>query len=107
MPAMRPALGPFAFAFGNSRTWSATVHGAYLLGMLWMLVGLHAEIPAPPLPWFMGGWLALNGVLKSEFIIWFATVTVIMALAWWIASNAARWGLQVVALSVAVVATVL
>jgi hypothetical protein len=107
MPAIGPALLPCAFAFTSHRTWNAGVDRAYLLGMLWMLVGLHAEIPARSLPWFMSGWLALNGLLKSDFIIWFAFVTLIMAVVWWIASRTARWGLPVVALSVAVTATVL
>jgi hypothetical protein len=68
MPALGAALVPFAFTFGASRKLNAGVHVVYLLGMFWIIIGVHASIPAA-LPWFMADWLALNGLFQSRFVV--------------------------------------
>lgn len=106
MPAIGPAMLPLAFAFRKSRTWNVFVESAYAIGMVWIVVGAHAELPAN-VPWFMGGWLALNGLVESQFVIGFAALTALMALAWWLGSRSARWAMPLIVALCAASATVL
>ena len=106
MPAIGPAMLPLAFTFRKSRVWNACVEGAYALGLIWIVVGAHAEVPAT-VPWFMGGWLALNGLVTSTFVAGFVVVTAMMAFAWWLASRSPRWAMPLMASLCAASATVL
>src|SRR5262249_37449428 len=45
MPAVAPALVPFAFAFGRSKPWNAVVHASYAIAMLWIVAGIQRELP--------------------------------------------------------------
>jgi hypothetical protein len=96
MPAVGPALLPLAFAFRRSAVWNRCVHIAYAIGMLWIVVGVRASIPAA-LPWFMDGWLALNGLVNPGFVIWFAAVALLMAATWRVVSARTRWAIPVMA----------
>ena len=91
LPGVGVALLPFAFAFNRSHAWNACVRAVYLLGILWVLVGLHASIPAT-LPWFMENWLVLNGLLQPHFLVAFVVAAIAMAAAWRLALSRPRWG---------------
>jgi hypothetical protein len=106
MPALGAALLPFAFVLGSSRTWNAGVHAIYLLGMVWIIIGVHASIPAA-LPWFMADWLALNGLLQSRFVIAFAAVAIAMAAWWRLISPGRQWAVPLTAVLVAATALAL
>jgi dolichyl-phosphate-mannose-protein mannosyltransferase len=106
MPAIAPAMLPLAFAFRNSRAWNACVEAAYAIGMVWIVAGAHAEVPAN-VPWFMSGWLALNGLVASQFVIGFVALTALMAFVWWLASRSTRWAIPLMVSLCAASATVL
>jgi hypothetical protein len=65
MPAVALGLVPIAGLFGTSRSWNAVLHGLCLAGLAWVFVG-RAYDPAPDLPWFMGGWFELNGLISPN-----------------------------------------
>jgi len=90
MPAVGPALLPLAFVFRNRRTWDGIVHVLYAGGLLWLIVGTHRELPAT-LPWFMGGWLALDGLIRSSFVPAFIASAVAFALVWRFGGDMRRW----------------
>jgi hypothetical protein len=89
LPAVGPALLPLAFAFGSSRAWNGTLHAAYLAGCVWILAGVHASLPAI-LPWFMAGWLSLDGLVPGAFLLLFAAVASGIAIVWWASPSRAR-----------------
>lgn len=68
LPAAMLAQLPLAFVFVSNRRWNAVIHGLYAAGLLWALVGLETEIPAH-VPWFMGGWLNLRGLVSLNYLI--------------------------------------
>jgi hypothetical protein len=69
LPIALLALIPAAFVFGTWRAGSLhivsgpMIHVLYAGVLLWTLVGIEADIPAT-LPWFMGGWLSLRGLVS-------------------------------------------
>jgi hypothetical protein len=93
LPAAGVAMVPFAFAFRTSERWNACVHGVYALGMLWILVGMHAVIPMK-VPWFMGGWLALDGLVGPRFVTWYLALAAAVALAWFLGLRRVRWAVS-------------
>ena len=50
--------------------WNAVVHGLFAAGVVWLLVGSHGELPVA-LPWYMGGWLSLEGILARRYVVGF------------------------------------
>jgi len=89
LPAIAPALVPFAFVFRRSITWNAAVHAAYAAALCWILIGTRFEIQ-PSLPWFMEDWWSLDGLVNPSFIVLLAALTASAALGWRIASRS-RW----------------
>ena len=106
MPALGAALLPFAFTFGRGRTWNVGVQALYLLGVVWIIVGVRASIPAA-LPWFMADWLMLNGLVQSPFVFAFAMVAIGMAGAWHVIVRRRQWAAPSMALLVVATALVL
>lgn len=108
MPAVGPALLPLAFAFPRLRWGRTAVHILYGAAMIWLIVGVHAELPAK-LPWFMGGWLALDGLLAPPFLAAGAGVALALALAvlWWGSRRRPAQLLPLTAAAIAVAACVL
>jgi hypothetical protein len=90
MPAVAPAILPLAFVFRESRAWNVVVHAVYVLGMLWILIGADAALPAS-LPWFMKGWLDLNGLITRPFVPWFGGLVILIGLSWWWSATKPRW----------------
>lgn len=97
MPAIAPALLPFAFLFRDRRhAWNVGVHALLLAGMAWLIVGSSTEIPAP-LPWFMSGWLSLDGLVSRPYLLGFGALAAVIAAGWhwqprgrsWLAPTAA------------------
>ncbi len=108
MPAIAPALLPFAFTFDAPGVWRAIVRSLYGAAVVWILVGVHAQIPAA-VPWFMGGWLALDGLVPRSFLVWFGAAAAMMGVLWrvgtprraWIAAaGVACWAVAVIALTI-------
>ncbi|HEV3139827.1 MAG TPA: hypothetical protein VGY57_04900, partial [Vicinamibacterales bacterium] len=82
MPAVPFALLPFGFLFRTGRVTRNRVAGVALLaGMLWIVIGYRVELPVG-VPWFMEGWLKLDGLVPSLYLTLFAPVAVGIALAW-------------------------
>lgn len=106
MPALGPALVPLAFAFGARRRWNASVHVVYTLGLAWIVAGLRTEVRAA-VPWFMQGWLALNGLVRSAFLPWVALLAVLVAVVWRAGARAPRWRLAATAWLCAIAVPVL
>jgi len=71
LPAVGVAMVPLTFSFGADRRWNACLHAAYLIGALWILVGAPRQLPMS-LPWFMGDWLALDGLVSPHSLPVFA-----------------------------------
>jgi len=84
LPAVAVATVPLTFCFGTNRRWNACVHAAFLIGAVWILVGAARQI-SMSLPWFMGDWLALDGLVSPAALPLFAggvvTAAVICVLA--------------------------
>jgi len=103
LPAAMLALVPLAFVFRTNRAWNAAMHVLLAAGLVWMVVGLHAELPVQ-VPWFMGGWLALDGIVSRVSLPAFAAVAVVGALVAFFFSRSALPALTAI---VAAAATVL
>jgi hypothetical protein len=67
LPSVAASVVLLPLAFGRSPRMNAAVHGLYLLGLAWILVGADAQLPSP-VPWFMSDWLSLHGVVKYRFL---------------------------------------
>ena len=96
LPAVVVAPVLPAFAFGSSRRLNGCLHAVYILAAVWLIVGVQQQIPAT-LPWFMGDWLALDGIVAPDSIGVFAAAsaaTLCIALVaarlrispWWVAA---------------------
>jgi hypothetical protein len=94
MPAVGPALLPFAFVFTAHRRWNAVVHATFAAAMAWLITGVHGSLPGT-LPWFMNGWLALDGLVRPPFLPWFAAGVAGLALVWLIARRAPQVAIPV------------
>jgi hypothetical protein len=106
LPAIGPALLPLAFAFQASRRGNRLLHVVYAIGMMWILVGIDVSI-ATKGPWFMEGWLRLNGLLTPAFLAWFGVLAALMGLTWWATSRAPRLAIPLTVCLCAGAATVL
>src|SRR5207237_4731668 len=73
LPIALVALLPLAFVFRRSRAWTLSMHAALCAGLLWIVVGRRAELPVP-LPYFMGGWLSLQGIISRTFLLPFVAL---------------------------------
>jgi hypothetical protein len=71
LPAVAVAMVPLTFSFGTDRRWNACLHAAYMIGAAWILVGTPRQLPMS-LPWFMGDWLALDGLVSPASLPLFA-----------------------------------
>ena len=92
MPAAAVAMVPLAFPFGSNRTWNACMHGLYLIGIVWILVGRYAQFPplGVSLPGYMAGWLSLRGLLASDFLRLFGAFAVVAGLAYFFSRRSAH-----------------
>jgi hypothetical protein len=96
-PAVGLALVPLAFAFGARPRWNALVHGLYAAGLVWIVLGSQASIGSPDsLPWFMKGWLTLQGSLNPQFG-WVALLLAGAGGAWYLAYRTRRTGVGLLA----------
>src|SRR5207302_8790841 len=41
-------------------------------------------------PWFMGGWLSLSGLIERPFLLWFFALAILLAATWWFAHHSRR-----------------
>jgi hypothetical protein len=90
LPAVAPALLPLAFAFSPRRSWNAALHLIYAAGMIWILIGARVELPMS-LPWYMRGWLALDGLVSPAYLLPFAVAVAVLAATWHIARRSPRF----------------
>jgi len=81
LPAIGPAMLPLAFVFSIKPRWHGLVHVAYILAMVWLIVGADMSLPGTA-PWFMAGWLALDGLVTRRFLPWFVVTTTVTAALW-------------------------
>jgi hypothetical protein len=82
LPAAMLALLPFAFVFRKSRVWNACVHAAFAAGILWLVTGSNRVLPFA-LPWYMDGWLSLQGIVGREYWPWLLAMELAaVALVW-------------------------
>ena len=89
VPAIGSALLPWAFLFPRRARGAAAVHAAYALAFAWLIVGVRTQLPGR-VPWFMDGWLALNGLVAREFLVWAAAAAAALALVWIAARRTAQ-----------------
>jgi hypothetical protein len=100
MPAIGPALLVFAFAFRRHPAWNMFVRGIYALGVIWILIGANTSIPGA-VPWFMDGWLALDGLVPLPFVAWFGVAVLVMAMTWQVVAKRPGWAIPATAALVA------
>jgi hypothetical protein len=106
MPAVGVAMVPMAFVFTAHRRWNTFVHAAYALSLAWIVVGLRRSIPAP-LPWFMGDWLALNGLVPATMLPAFAVAAGAVAACWLVLRRRDALALPGLVMAIGCAATVL
>ncbi len=106
MPAVLPALLPFAFAFRRGRVWNGAVHAVYFASMIWILVGASVEVAARG-PWFMRGWLTFNGLLTRPATVWCAALAIGLTLLWRVGPRRTPWAAAFAAAIVAIPAAAL
>ena len=80
MPAVGPAMLPLAFLFSRGRRWNTAVHVAYTAALAWLVVGSPHSLPGT-VPWFMSGWLALDGLIRTAYLPPFAGVAAAVGVA--------------------------
>jgi hypothetical protein len=66
------------------------VDACLLAGMAWIVIGRPMEIPAR-LPWFMSGWLSLDGLVQPPYLLWFGSLAAGLAAGWHWRPRDARW----------------
>ena len=79
--AVAVAFVPTAFAFGLGRTSAAWLQAACIVALAWILAGAHRSVPMS-LPWYMGEWLRLDGLVPWPSLALFAALAAGGALAW-------------------------
>jgi hypothetical protein len=97
---------PLAFVFGSSRRSNVIVTMIYVAALAWIVIGAHASIPAN-LPWYMGGWLALDGLVQRPFVVLFTAVALVMIVVWQIVKRVPRLAIPSLAALVAATAVAL
>ena len=103
LPAVAVATLIPTFAFGSGRVRNASLHAAYLIAAAWLIVGAQRQIQVS-LPWFMGDWLALDGVVAPDSLRLFAACAAMTACVAWLAARLrvpAIWAVAVVCVGVA------
>jgi hypothetical protein len=105
LPAVGPALLPLGFLFSSNRGWNLAVHILYLGVFIWLIVGAPVSLPAS-VPWYMGGWLALDGLVPRPFVGCSLGLAALIAAVWLVARRhpGLPMPLLVATLSIAVVA---
>jgi hypothetical protein len=103
LPEAMLALVPLAFVFRASRAWNAAIHLLYAAGLVWLVVGLRAELPAR-LPWFMSGWLALDGIVAHASLVPFFAIALVSAA---VAYTSSRFALPILTAVAAAASVVL
>ena len=106
MPAVLPALLPFAFVFRRQQSWNTVLHAGLIAGMVWIVVGRQVDIPAR-VPWFMQGWLSLSGLVQAPFVSFFVALAVAIAAVWRYGPSRSRWAMPFAACLIGVPATVM
>ena len=106
LPAAVLALLPLAFVFRDSDAWNACMHALFGAGLLWLIVGLHAALPVA-LPWYMDGWLSLDGIVGRRFVAFFLGLAGVTAGAAFFVSRRPRYGWPILTLPLGAGAAVL
>jgi hypothetical protein len=78
LPAVAVAMVPLTFSFSTDRRWNACLYAAYVSSAIWIVVGAQRQLPMS-LPWFMGDWLALDGLVSPASLPLFGAATVLSA----------------------------
>jgi hypothetical protein len=76
LPAVVTAMSALPLAFGTHRRLNAAIHGAYAIGIAWILIGADAQLHAS-LPPYMDDWLSLRGVVDRRFLLQFAALMLV------------------------------
>jgi hypothetical protein len=105
LPAIGPALLPLAFVFSSHQRWNAVIRGFYALALVWLIVGAPVSLPAT-LPWFMSGWLALDGLVTPQYLGWFASTALLVGITWTAVRRQARAAVPALASALSVAAMV-
>jgi hypothetical protein len=89
--AVAVAVVPLAFAFGTGdRSSRRLAMAACVVVLAWVLLGVHAEVPMS-LPWFMGHWLTLDGLIHRPFVPVFVALGVAGGIAWSLSGRLPRY----------------
>jgi hypothetical protein len=108
LPSVALAMVPVTFPFGQDRRVNSALHIVYLAGAVWILVGAPRSLPMT-LPWFMGDWLSLEGLVSRPSLAIFGAgmaVTACLAYAvsprpdWTIPLTAAGFGAACLVLAI-------
>ena len=68
LPVAMLTLLPPVFVFRTNRIWNAGVHAVFAAGLVWIVFGWRGELPVA-LPWYMGGWLSLEGIVARGYFV--------------------------------------
>lgn len=79
--AVAVAAVPTAFAFGTGRSSTVWLGAVGIAALAWLAIGAHTDVPAS-LPWYMGGWLTLDGIVDRSYLWMYAALVVAGAAAW-------------------------
>ncbi len=93
LPAVVTSCSLLPLAFGTRSGLNGALHLGYGLAIAWVLVGYDGSLPAA-VPWFMGDWLSLHGVIDRRYIVPFAALTMMAGIAFRLIPTR-RWRLPV------------
>lgn len=73
LPAVTTTMSLLPLPFGHDTRLNAVIHALYVVGIAWILIGADTQLPLS-VPWYMGDWLSLHGVVAREFLASFAVL---------------------------------
>jgi len=81
-PTVTIAMVLPSLAFGKGTVRNALLHIVCGAGTLWVLIGIHRDVTPASLPWYMGGWMSLDGFVAPHYFVLLLVIAAGAMLVW-------------------------